>query len=369
MFARTHNSKPVTPHGSHFPFSRGDTTRRGAFTLTELLVVIGILLLLSSMALALYTNNGTSDRTRSAARISQSAFLGAKDRAMHAKQSRGIRLIRDQNDPTVVTGFVYLAPITSPQYGASIAGSGSTIQVLRPDADNDGQGADAVSPDATIISGVGVDWAALDARGLLPYPAAQIRIPANTGKWYALQPIAGRTSAPYYTQSRGAAVLLTLASPFESPVSLFPNVVAVDSNNVKASCDLQLSAELLPFHQPISLPSGVVIDLDYSSSNVQSLWPSAPIASPIDILLSPRGMAAGSVAGLGPLHFLLNNISDASQNLNPIDPQNVGDKLIVTFYPQTGLVTTSPIDPTDANQDGLADDLFQYAKQGPGAGQ
>jgi hypothetical protein len=341
------------------------------------LVVIGILLLVSAMALAVYNANGNSDRTRSAARVTQSAFEGAKDRAMHAKLLRGVRLNRDLTDPTLVTSFAYLAPIPNPVYGSAVSGGASAIQILRPDANNDGMGNDATSPDPVIVSGTGVDWLALDSRGFLPYPTARIRIPATTGSWYALQPIAGQNSPPYYTQARGSAVLLTLATPYDTPDSAFPNVVAVDTNSPKASCDLELTCELLPFHSPIPLPSGVVIDLDYSSLNVQGMWPAVPTQTHIDILFSPRGMLTGPIAGLGPLHFLLNNMADAAQNLTPIDPRNKGDKLIVTVFPQTGLVATFPIDPTDnVNNltgippgDGLADDLFNFAKQGKAAGQ
>jgi prepilin-type N-terminal cleavage/methylation domain-containing protein len=342
---------------------------RAAFTLTELLIVIGILLLLASMSLAVYNINGNSDRTRSAARITQAAFLGAKDRAVHAKEIRGLRLVRDLTDPSLVTSFTYLTPVASPQYGRGASGSSSTIQILRPDANNDGQGVDATSPDATIVSGIGVDWQVLDSNGFLPYPAAEIRIPAGTGSWYALQPISGRTSPPYYTQSRGSAVLLTLAVPYESAVAPFPNVVAIDSNSPLASCEFSLVSELLPFHQPIPLASGVVIDLNNSSPNVQSQWAPNSATAHIDIMFSPRGMVSGPSAGLGPMHFLLNSMQDASQHLNPIDPKNKGDKLIVTVFPQTGLVTTFPIDPTDANQDGIADDLFRFAKLGKVAGQ
>lgn len=350
------------------PAARGAELRR-AFTMTELLIVIGILLLLSTLSLAVYNSNGNSDRTRSAARVAQSAFLGAKDRAMHAKQIRGVRLNRDLTDPSLVTSFVYLTPIANQQYGASVSGGGSTIQILRPDANNDGQGNDATSPDAVLVSGTGVDWLSLDANGYLPFPAARIRIPATIGSWYMLQPIAGRSSPPYYTQARGSAVLLTLATGYDSPDASFPNVVAIDTNSPKASCDLELTSELLPFHSPIPLPSGVIIDLDNSSLNVQGMWPTIPTPTHIDILFSPRGMVTGPLAGLGPLHFLLNSMADATQNLTPIDPKNKGDKLIVTLNPQTGLVATFPIDPTDANQDGIADDLFNFAKQGKVSGQ
>jgi prepilin-type N-terminal cleavage/methylation domain-containing protein len=358
---------------------RSSTTTRRAFSILELLVVVAILLALSSLALAVYHANSGSDRTRSAARIAQSALLGAKDRALHAKEVRGVRCIRDSADPSLVTGFAYLAPIAPLQYGSQVSGGKSTIQILRPDADNDGQGTDATTSDAILVAGTGVDWLQLDANGFLSLPTTRIRIPAGSGAWYTLRPIAGQTVPPYFAQPRGATVLLTLASPFATPDTNSPNVVAVAAASSKASCEIELASSLLPFHQPMPLPSAVVIDLDYSSSNVQALslkglgtagsGPASTGSADIDIMYSPRGMLTGPVAALGPLHFLLNNIRDASANLNPIDPRNQGDKLVLTVFPQTGLVATFPIDPTDANHDGIADDLFHFAKLGRTAGQ
>lgn len=334
----------------------------------ELLVVLGILLTLSTLALAVYNASAGSDRMRSAARIAQSANLAARDRAAHARELRGVRFVRDLTDPSLVTSFAYLAPLENRRYGGS-ASSSATIQILRPDANNDGQGTDATSPDATYVAGTGVDWLRLDSDGFLAMPTTRIRIPAGTGIWYALQPVAGQTAAPWFSQARGATVLLTLTSPFANPETASPNVVAVDSTSPQASCEIELGHDLLPFHQPIPLPSGVVIDLDYSSANVQALWPANPARTAIDIMFSPRGSVAGPIAALGPLHFLLNDLSDATANLNPIDPRNRGDKLVLTVFPQTGLVATFPIDPTDANHDGSADDLFHFAKLGSTSGQ
>jgi hypothetical protein len=335
----------------------------------ELLIVVAILLLLSTLALAVYNSNNSSDRMRSAARVAQSALLGAKDRALFARQPRGVRLVRDQSDPSLATGFVYLTRLDNRQYGKSVVSSTATVQILRPDSDNDGQGSDATSPDAVLLAGTGVDWASLDANGFLPYPEARVRIPAGTGNWYVLQPVAGQTAPPYYTQTRGSTILLTLSSPYVSPQSSSPAVVALDSSSPLASWELERVNDVLPFHEPIALPSGVVIDLDYSSPSVQSLWPAGSPSKNIDILFSPRGMVTGAVAGRGSLHFLLNRIEDASRNLNPIDPQNKGDKLVLTVNPQTGHVATYPIDTTDADQNGLADDLFRFAQEGKGAGQ
>ena len=45
-------------------------------------------------------------------------------------------------------------------------------------------------------------------------------------------------------------------------------------------------------------------------------------------------------------------------------PGRSGDALVVTVNAQTGTVTVSPVDPTDANGDGLGDDPFYFAETG-----
>ena len=86
--------------------------RRSGFTrLIELLVVVAILLILSTLAFAVLNSGRSSDRMRSGARTAQSAFLGAKDRALHAKDLRGVRLTHDLANANLVNGFVYLQPL------------------------------------------------------------------------------------------------------------------------------------------------------------------------------------------------------------------------------------------------------------------
>ncbi len=335
-----------------------------AFTLVELLVVISILVTLASLAVALFKSNAGSDRMRSGARIGQSVFEGAKSRATHAKEARGVRLIRDLTDPTLVTGFAYLAPVAS-QTAGNLPGQPpqNSVAVTRPGLPS--------NPDATglVISGAqGQAWYSQDQNGLWASSVMPVRIPAQTGQWYYLA--RQSTSAPCWgTLDSQGNLNLTLEVPYQAGKSWPPNVNAVDPTDSNASCEIELGHDLLPFHQPVSLPSAVVIDLDESSPNVTSLWPAAPVPATIDIMFSPGGVVTGPLAGLGPVHLLLNDLSDASRNLNPIDPQNRGDKLILTIFPQTGLVATFPIDPTDANHDGLADDLFHFAKIGSAAGQ
>jgi prepilin-type N-terminal cleavage/methylation domain-containing protein len=343
-----------------------------AFTLVEILVVITILVLVSSFAFAVFHVGRSSERTRSAARIAQSALAAAKDRALHAKDLRGVRLIRDLADPTLVTGFAYLAPLTN-EIAGNLAGqpAQNDVAVTRPNLPG--------SSDATqvVISGAqGLAWFTQDKNGLWPAAALPIRIPAQTGAWYYLA--RQQTSPPYWgTLDASGILMLTLQTAYQGGNVWPPNANAIDPTDANASCEIQLGSDLLPFHQPIPLPSGVVIDLDNSSPNVAGLWPATSVPANIDLMYSPQGRISGPLAGLGPIHFLLNSLADASQNLSPIDPGNQGDKLILTLFPQSGLVATFPIDPTDLvnNQtgnpgpDGIADDLFHFAKAGSAAGQ
>ena len=115
---------------------------RNAFTLVELLVVITILLILATLAVVVFKGGG--EKTRSAARIAQSAFLGAKDRALHAKDLRGVRLIRDTTTPSLVIGFVFLQPLPMLTY------PNGSIRLERLDYD---QNSVADSPDMLVVRG------------------------------------------------------------------------------------------------------------------------------------------------------------------------------------------------------------------------
>jgi len=167
-------------------------------------------------------------------------------------------------------------------------------------------------------------------------------------------------------------------------------IVANDVTQATSAVDIQLGNDVMPFHQPITLPSSCVIDLFYSSANVQSLAggvnpPPSP-ATNIDIMFSPRGMIAGPLSAQGPLHFLIRDLQDATSGANPwavgssasANPDTSrGDRLILTIFPQTGLIQTFQVNLTDvvinstgaAGSDGLADNPLSFAQTGQSAGQ
>ncbi len=352
-------------------------TRRG-FTLVELMVVVAIILVLATVTLAVYNTGRLSDRMRSGARVGQSAFLGAKDRAMHAKDFRGVRLTRDANGPTfsstntfpaLATGFVYLQPLPIQSVGKLATGGGGTVAVSVPAG---GTAATLV----TIAPSDGLGFSQQDIAGVWPRSSMQVRIlsgSSNTpGQWYALFPSPNSANGSYWTSFDASGnVNLFLQTPVSAPIG-----------TATGSIDIQLGSDVMPFHQPIPLPAGTVIDLRYSSSNVLYLAggtttnTTGMTAPNIDFTFSPRGNIAGSTGGMGAFYFCIRDLEDATNistvnagtPRDPSDPACKGDCLILALNPQTGLVQTYNADLTDANADGLADNLFRFAQQGKAAG-
>lgn len=332
---------------------------RHGFTLVELIVVIAILLVLTLMAVGVYRANAGGDKMRSAARIAQSAFLGARDRALHAKTQRGLRLIRDPQSPKLVIGFAYLQPIDSVTYPLN------SIRLERPDWNGNNVYGDP-GEEVTIVNGKvapaapAVDW--VNLTDFFP-SQPRIRIPSGpTGRWYSF---IWTTAAPYPLNATNAYLQLT--TPFVDPGSA--GQIAWDYASSNSSCDIEMSPELLPNQAPIALPSGVVIDLTYCSTQLSSLSDTTYI----NFMFSPRGTVAGAASALGPIHMLLRDVQDAVQGINPLD-LNVQhrEELILTVFPQTGHIASFPVSQTDAvnnstgvaGADGLIDDIFAFAKIG-----
>lgn len=362
------------------------TNNRKGFTLVELLVVISILLVLSTLVVVAF-NGRNSDKTRSAARIAQSAFLGAKDRALHAKDLRGIRLTRDLTNTNLINGFAYLQPLPLQTTG-NIPGQPQlqNVTVTRPNYPTNTNATEVIITGSTATT-----WHQQDASGLWSVSPLKVRIPASTGQWYTLAQQS--TSAPYYwTTDANGFLNITLQTPYLGGTPGQAN--AIDPTSQNASIDIQLGNDVLPFHQPITLSSGVIIDLANSSPNVQSLAGIGAGSNPnVDVMFSPRGSVSGFVGGLGPLHFLMRSLKDATAGANPwavggpatANPdQSRDDRLILSVFPQTGLVQVFEIDTTDnfanpttntpvslpgtGSPDGIADDLFALARKGKSAG-
>jgi prepilin-type N-terminal cleavage/methylation domain-containing protein len=316
--------------------------RRRGFTLIEILIVVTILLVLTFVIITAFRGN-EGQKVRDGGRSVQSTILGARDRALHARKLRGFRIMRDASDTNIGTGFAYIQPLDLLEYGPN------AIQLERIDVDG------TPGPDGNevlIVRGApGNDWSTLTEF----FPSVpRIRIPSKTGEWYQFQVL---TTGPYALTA--ANPVLRLVRPFVDASGNPGNNIAFNFSSAYSSADLDVGYELLPNVAPMALPSGVVIDLANSSPAARG-----------DILFSPRGMIAGTTAAGGPIYFLLRDIRDVVEGVNPADNTVAiqRDQMIVALFPQTGHVQIYPVDRTDVDGNNVADDLFRFAKLGSAAG-
>ena len=401
--------------------------RRSAFTLMELLVVITIIVVLLSMTALTLRFSNESDRVRGAARQIQSFLSGARDRAIYAKESRGVRFFISPENPRAVTTMAYIAP------GGTWSSTGrGNVYLERVDINGDGDfldnnlefpigsGSYRNEPDVFIVHGLqNPGWWNLKKRGWL-VDGLKIRIPAGpTGNWFPINTSLINLNSP--------------PSPDQYLILDIPYPDADNGNNQVAtqplSYEIELPAKLLP-QDPSILPESVVIDLD--GSKIPTGWQLPPVAGSqysgyMDIVFSPRGNIVGGSAGAGVIHLYVCDSEDSlflkerfesAWNANgngPLPPpyhagvtfvpmdeipkamwaggdQNYKpkDRRILTIFTQTGAVsghlvnsylTVDPItglpvegdavDPFDIDNDGiyneadgLADDPYYFAEIG-----
>jgi hypothetical protein len=229
----------------------------------------------------------------------------------------------------------------------------------------------------------GIDWLLLDQNGGFDPQNTQVRIPDTpSGQLYKLKPQSN--TAPFFVQMMNGAQIIALATPLPFEVQGGGTLVAEEISTL-ASMELKIGNEVAPFTEPIALPTGMVIDLKWSSASAQALATSLEATGAlgkIDLMFTPRGNITGPASVMGPIHFLIHDLQDAVARdpnnsalpLSPISPKNRSDKIILTIFPATGNVQSFPIDSTDvlnnsdgtAGPDGLADDLFRFARNGSG---
>ena len=331
---------------------RANPFHRSAFTLIELMVVITVMLILTTITVMSVNFSNNADRMRAGARQMQSLLGGARDKAIYAKEIRGLRLLLDPNDNHAVSALQYIG---SPE--------------------RDTQGTLAFDSAGSTVTGVGTRWQSLKRRGFLKV-GSRIQIPRDTGTWYTV-------SAIDATLER-----LTLNRANRDR----------KGSSAQVSFALELGPGILGDSQPVQFPAGVVIDLD--GSQVPIAWrPSAAAVSyptPMDILFTPRGTVIGDCATLGMIHLHFADTGDvlkwhqiggrSSANYtslpfvpadDPAAPANTPpvvarDRILVTLGTRTGAASVfhvdvtntvvSPTSPIENNK--LADDPFRFAETG-----
>ncbi|MDX1967327.1 MAG: prepilin-type N-terminal cleavage/methylation domain-containing protein [Planctomycetaceae bacterium] len=338
---------PPTAHRLHWRAARG-------FTLIELLVVVLITLVLTAITVSVINISINGDKVRSGARQIQSYLEGARDRAIFAKEPRGVRFLLDPTDPRTVSSLVYIAP-TDPW-------TEGTVLLERPDGDNDGNPAnngdtgDSLniapyndSADAVwVLRGFDGDtntytrdtgWKGLYDRGVLR-DGARIQIPYGTGAWYTIDT---RLFSSFDPTDGDPPLRLLLQQEYREPADTpATSVQAFDRASPSLKYRLELLPAPMPNQEPIQLPKGVVVHLDRCSNDpdgvggltrdpnlrgnrLPSTWrrsitpanawsPSFEYTPYCDILFSPRGSVTGFEASSGLIHLYVADQKDADRD-------------------------------------------------------
>lgn len=406
--------------------SKDLTNHRAGFTLIELLIVVSIMAILLTMTVMAVNFSRDSERVVSAALQVQSMLSGARDRAIYAKEARGVRFFVDADNYRAVTSMVYIDPAESWDKGS--------IQLQRPDLLPVGSPDNvADSPNVTIVAGAGTHWWELKRRGLL-FDGLRVRIPKGTaGTWYTISTqLIDITIAPPATQ------YLVLQVPYADPGDTKVNSVRAFDSGGPEDYELELPPRILPM-DPVKLPADTIIDLD--GSKLPPSWrPSFEVGSQgtgnfqysqfMDVVFSPRGTVIGGAAAGGVIHFyvcdnvdslalkdeyvndlipyaplppgytaadtlqlsangevhLMGKVLTFNQLLqaggyfvptneilttsapwlldHDTEPYLVRDRRVVTIFTQTGAVSSSQVYVNDDDSDGDENDPFLFAETG-----
>lgn len=322
------------------------TPTPSGFTLIELLVVIGIMIVLTAMTLSMINVTQDEDRVRSGAAQVQSFLEGARDRAIHAGEPRGVRFIPDTQDPSLVTSLLYIgAPSV---YGDPETDVERVLNILPPESDPiTGEPRYYVD----LLPNEKEAWDNFFRRRLIEPGKTILKIGK---KPYTFERVVVAGDSRYFLTTQNVSP----GGPFEYLLHLNPVV--------------------LPNQEPRLLPRAVVIDLDHSArpdswGGPTTTNPSAPYGT-LDILFSPDGTVTGVEASAGVVHLVVADQEDVDLGFAPGQQsvtasgetiERAGNERIVSLRTQTGGIGVHNVDPTDgADADTLPDDPFRYAALG-----
>jgi prepilin-type N-terminal cleavage/methylation domain-containing protein len=309
---------------------------RKAFTLVELLVVIGVALVLMTLAVAFLGRTTDRDRVTGAVSSVQNWLTLAKNWAMRDQAPRGLRLTHGGNGLVMTLYYIEQPDDWQPGGTASIQLSG-TSAVLQNGA-IDFSGSKFGAPDDPAIP-----------------------IPPPPDHW----PILASNLSPLDFLEVGSgskAQLAGIKSLTRTTLTLNTNIASTTTSN---NFRVVRSARVRTGEAPLQLPSDVVIDLN---TNGGSPWyggglTSGSPANSVDIMFGPSGQVLNASV---PIRLWLRDTSKTQPTPYTFD----GVQNVVSVNPHSAMVSTAAVDvtPDTANPQRYADP-YSFARNPRSSGQ
>jgi type II secretory pathway pseudopilin PulG len=292
--------------------------------MVEILVVMALIVALAVLLVAISPRFVEDQRVSRGADQLQGWILVAKSQAFRDNAPRGIRLVRDPNNPNTVRGFIYierpedLAGLPDPT--GNKAQDHNHIQVPAP----------------SLLPAV----AGAPPESYVFLPKWDVTSMVRSGDWFKLVFDAPpynlhRISDVTYDAVNGGTVLrLAAADGSPSPMTLSPIAPVSDTPFLIMRQPQPLTGEM-----PLSLPRDVIVDLDPKTVGT-SVLPGAGAPDELDIMFDNRGAVTGSNASGGKV-ILRVRAADR--------PTDYGVQLFVVIFIKTGLISAHPVnlDPAD----------------------
>jgi prepilin-type N-terminal cleavage/methylation domain-containing protein len=268
--------------------------RRAGFTLIELLVVITIIIVLAGLALALLPTANDHQKATQGAGMVQGWLLIAKQRALRDQMPRGLRLVIDPANPTVVTQCQYIE---------------------QPDDFSGGQ-ATTTPPGSVAFTGVDLTGGFTDPTQFLIQPGDLFETPIlGTPPGGSLHQITAVSGPQALTVNAGNPLPPAVGTSSYRIVRMPRVAVADPILNLPKDIGIDLSLSMMPRELR---PNGVTV---------------------FDIMFSPSGpvMRQGQLNGR-----IILWVRDVSQD------GLQGDQTLITVYTRTGLIAGHPANPANS---------------------
>ena len=309
---------------------------RKAFTLVEMVVVIGILILLTMMTISLVNVTQDEDRVRAAAAQTQAFIEGARDRAFSSKENSGVRILYETdigpNGETIAygTSLVYIK-------ASKLTEKDFPEEIKEPRIIISGQDISFVDPR------VKLQWDNMVDRGLLP----------DTSK-------SGECADIFIGELRHTLYVSSSNGSYQYSLTRAP---ALRAAGQPVGYTILLNNIVMPNQTPMALPQNVVIDL--TNSQLPDSWITGnTLKQNLDVMFSPSGIPIGMESAVGLLNLVVADSADFFQNKLPGQADKEGEERVVSVHMKTGGVRVAQVDKTDTNNNGKADDPFNYALLG-----